>query len=319
MRVRLSKLCVFLALAACGNKPAAAPTPAPSADAVTNPEAVAPAPAMPPIGLTVASPGAEPRRVVRLATEKPAKFELTFDTETATKRGNLISSTIVVTGTLTPTMEGAAGQLRFEIASVTAVDRAHQLIEAAGINYYLKEYKPPSFVVGVTAAGDLSPDSSAWNFPEILLNQDQALHEIIAKWVPAFPDDAIGPGATWTQVKSDIVNGIALIRTSEMRLVEPAPAEAPGRAGVQVSFSEAGGPQQALIGGKPLRIISYAATGRIDYQVATPGDGLAASKGTSTATLVYDHRGNQETIVRTTTWSIAPAGTSRGAVIQSQR
>ncbi|MBK9069468.1 MAG: hypothetical protein IPL79_00445 [Myxococcales bacterium] len=317
MRLRFFILCAILAITACGEKPAPAPATQPPSetkgDATPDAGALAPTPVAPPIGLTVAKPGAEPLRLMSYGKLAPVSFELTIDTETRTKSGNLVSPTIVVAGSLTPSIEGTSGQLHFKIASVTARDRERQLVEAAAINFYLKGYKPPSFVLGVTSAGDLSPDTSTWKFPEMLFNQEQALHDIIAKWTLVFPDVAVGHGAAWTHAKNDVVNGVALVRTSEVRLIEPEEAgKKQGQLLAQVDFAESAAPQQAMIDGAPLTIISYGATGTISYTYADVGSPWwAPSKGTSTTTLVYDNRGTEQMIVRTTSWSLAPVAKAR--------
>lgn len=327
MRPQICLLCALLTSVACGSKPADAPaakTPAPIPAPVAASSKPAPAAPMPPLGLVVTSPGSEPRRGMGYGKLQGVPFELRFDTETATKRGNLVSPTIVVAGRFHPAIEGDGGIVSFDIASVTAVDRERQLVDAAGINYYLKGYKPPSFVLDVTAAGELGPDASAWKFPDMLFNQEQALHDILAKWTLVLPEVAIGPGATWTQVERDVVNGVALTRATEAKLFLPeaAPEIKPDAATsasatphpalrASATFREVAEPQQAMPGGQPLQVISYQAEGTLEFAFVEASPWLGTSTGRSTTSLVYEHQGKQETIVRKTTWTLTPAASSR--------
>lgn len=281
-------------------------------------DAAAPPPALEPptpaFGLVVEAPGTEPLLAYSFKSKAPESFELSFDTETKTKRGNLVSSTIHVSGTLQPTVTAESGTLQIAIAGVNATDRDRQLVDAAGINYYLKNWTPPTFAIGVTPTGDMSTDASVWKFPEMLFNQEQAIHDTVGKWLPVYPPDAIGDGATWTQIKSDIVNGVTVVRTTKFVLSRTAATTAESGLEIKATFRETAHPQQAAIEGAPLQVTRYAAEGTTTYALKPAADTLAKEppwigsvSGNVVVSMGFDNKGTEESIVRTTAWTLGPA------------
>lgn len=280
----------------------------PEPAATSKAERNAPVTQEPELGLVVASTGAEPRIALRYATTGNEPFALAFNTETKTSKGNLVSSTMNVIGTIAPTFptDGAStaseGRLDVAVAGVTATDRERQLVDAAGINFYLKDWKPPTFSLGVTANGNLSPDETNWRWPDILFNQHQALHDSVGQWFAVLPDAPIGAGATWTLTKRDIVNGVALLRITHYELAAAGPA-----AEIRATFTETAKPQQTLLEGSPLDLVSYRATGTATYKLQDAGAWIGAASGTIEVDMVF--KGSDQTdvaIKRATGWTLGP-------------